>query len=159
MSLTSADLYDEHGESLGSCDLQLRQFGGRHAFTGTAVTVRCHEDNALLKSIVSTPGEGRVLVVDGGGSLHTALMGDMIAKIAADNGWVGIVINGAVRDVAVLSSIPVGIKALGSNPRKSKKTGAGERDVPVTFGSVTFSPGDQVWSDDDGVVVLRPQDA
>jgi regulator of ribonuclease activity A len=156
MSFTTADLYDEHGDELGSCDVQFHQFGGHPTFTGTAVTVRCHEDNALLKSVVSTPGDGRVLVVDGGGSLHTALMGDMIATIAADNGWAGIVINGAVRDVAVLPTIPVGIKALGSNPRKSAKTGAGERDVPVAFGSATFHPGDQVWSDDDGVVVLRP---
>ncbi len=155
MSFTTADLYDEHGEDLGSCDLPLRQFGGHATFSGPAVTVRCFEDNALLKSIVSTPGEGRVLVVDGGGSLHSALMGDMIATIAADNGWAGVVIHGAVRDVAVLSTIDLGIKALGSNPRKSTKTGAGERDVPVTFGSATFSPGDQVWSDDDGVVVLR----
>jgi regulator of ribonuclease activity A len=156
MSFATADLYDEHGDALDSCDLQLRQFGGRPTFTGPVVTVRCHEDNALLKAIVSTPGEGRVLVVDGGGSLHTALMGDMIAQIAAENGWAGAVIHGAVRDVAVLSTIELGIKALGSNPRTSTKTGAGERDVPVTFGSATFHPGDTLWSDADGVVVLRP---
>jgi len=156
MTFSTADLYDEHGEHLGSCDLQLRQFGAHRTFTGPAATVHCYEDNALLKSIVSTPGEGRVLVVDGGGSLHTALMGDMIAQIAADNGWAGVVINGAVRDAAVLAGIPIGVKALGSNPRKSGKTGAGERDVPVTFGGTTFHPGDRVWSDDDGVVVLRP---
>jgi len=154
MTFSTADLYDEHGENLGSCDVQFRQFGAHRTFSGPAVTVRCFEDNALLKSIVSTPGEGKVLVVDGGGSLHTALMGDMIAKIASDNGWAGVVINGCVRDVAVLADIPLGIKALGSNPRKSGKTGAGERDLPVSFGGATFSPGDQVWSDDDGVVVL-----
>ena len=154
MTLTTADLYDEHGEDLASCDLQLRQFGAHRSFSGTITTVRCSEDNALLKSIVSTPGDGGVLVVDGGGSLHCALMGDMIAKIAADNGWAGVVINGAVRDVAVLAGIELGIKALGSNPRKSSKTGAGERDVPVTFGGATFTPGHRLWSDDDGVVVL-----
>ena len=154
MSFTTADLYDEHGERLGSCDSQLRQFGGRSTFSGTVVTVRCAEDNALLKSIVSSPGEGKVLVVDGGGSLHTALMGDMIAQLAVDNGWAGVVINGAVRDVAVLEGLPLGVKALGANPRKSAKTGAGERDVPVSFGGATFHPGDQLWSDDDGVVVL-----
>src|SRR5689334_19626528 len=114
MTVPTADLYDEHGGALGSCDLQLRQYGGHAAFTGTAVTVRCFEDNALLTSIVSGPGEGQVLVVDGGGSLHTALMGDMIAQIAADNGWAGVVIHGCVRDVAVLAGIPIGIKALGS---------------------------------------------
>ena len=156
MTLSTADLVDEHGEDLVSCDLQLRQYGAQRAFTGTVVTLRCHEDNALVKAVLGTPGDGRVLVVDGGGSLHTALMGDLIAQSAADNGWAGVVINGAVRDSAVLAGIPLGIKALGTNPRKSSKTGAGERDVPVTFGGATFSPGDQLWSDDDGVVVLPP---
>jgi regulator of ribonuclease activity A len=154
MSFTTADLYDEHGDALGSCDLQLRQFGGQRAFHGLAVTVQCYEDNALLKSVVSTPGEGRVLVVDGGGSVHSALMGDVIAKLAADNQWAGVVISGAVRDVSVLATIPIGIKALGSNPRKGTRTGAGQRDVPVTFGGATFNAGDHVWCDDDGVVVL-----
>ena len=154
MTLSTADLYDEHGEHLGSCELQLRQFGAHRTFSGPAVTVRCHEDNALLKSIVSTRGNGSVLVVDGGGSVHCALMGDMIAQIAVDNGWAGVVIHGAVRDTALLAGMPIGIKALGSNPRKSSKTGAGERDVPVSFGGTTFSPGDQVFSDDDGIGVL-----
>ena len=131
-----------------------RQFGGRSRFSGPAITVACHEDNALLKSVLSEPGEGRVLVVDGGGSLHTALMGDLIAGLAVENGWSGAVINGAVRDVATLRTLDLGIKALGSNPRKSTKTGAGELDVPVEFGGVTFTPGDTVYSDDDGIVVL-----
>ena len=95
-----------------------------------------------------------MLVVDGGGSIHTALMGDMIAKIAMTNRWAGIVINGAVRDVAVLAGLPIGIKALGSNPRKSAKSGAGDREIVVAFGGTTFRPGDTVYSDDDGVVVL-----
>ncbi|KAB1915379.1 MULTISPECIES: ribonuclease E activity regulator RraA [unclassified Micromonospora] len=151
---TTADLYDRHGDALGSCDTQLRQFGGVRAFAGRAVTVRCFQDNALVKSIVAEPGEGRVLVVDGGGSLHTALMGDLIAGTAAENGWAGVVINGAVRDVVALGALPIGIKALGTNPRKSAKTGAGERDVPVSFGNCVFPPGAEVHSDDDGVVVL-----
>ncbi|WNM42466.1 ribonuclease E activity regulator RraA [Micromonospora halotolerans] len=151
---STADLYDRYGEALSSCDTQLRQFGAVRAFGGPAVTVRCFEDNALLKSIVSEPGEGRVLVVDGGGSLHTALMGDLIAGTAAENGWAGVVINGAVRDVVALAALPIGIKALGTNPRKSAKTGAGERDVPVSFGDCVFPPGAEVHSDDDGVVVL-----
>jgi regulator of ribonuclease activity A len=158
MSTTSepatADLYDEHGDALQSCDLQFRQFGGRSRFSGRAVTVACYEDNALLKAVLSEPGAGRVLVVDGRGSLHTALMGDLIAGLAVENGWSGAIINGAVRDVATLRTLELGINALGSNPRKSSKTGAGERDVPVEFGGVTFTPGDEVWSDDDGVVVL-----
>ncbi|MEU4159120.1 ribonuclease E activity regulator RraA [Actinoplanes sp. NPDC026670] len=151
---STADLYDEHGEKLGSCDTQFRQYGAVTSFSGPAVTVRCFQDNALLKSILSEPGEGRVLVVDGGASVHTALMGDLIAGLAVTNGWSGVIINGAVRDVAALRELPVGIKALGSNPRKSGKTGAGDRDVPLEFGNCTFTPGAQVHSDDDGVVVL-----
>ena len=150
---STADLYDEHGEALQSCDLQFRQYGGRPAFTGAAVTVRCHQDNALLKSVLGEPGEGRVLVVDGGGALHTALMGDLIAGLGVSNGWAGVIIHGAVRDVAVLRTLDLGVKALGSNPRKSGKTGAGERDVPVSFGGVTIGAGDMVTSDDDGIVV------
>jgi regulator of ribonuclease activity A len=149
----TADLYDEYGEALQSCDLQLRQYGGRAVFSGPAVTVRCVDDNVLLRSVLTEPGDGRVLVVDGGGSLHTALMGDLIAGSGAGNGWAGVVINGAVRDVAALRTLDLGIKALGSNPRKSGKTGAGERDVPVSFGGITVRPGDEVTSDDDGVVV------
>ena len=152
-SVSTADLFDEYGDSLQSCDLQFRQFGGRSAVTGAAVTVRCFQDNALLKSVLSEPGEGRLLVVDGGGSLHTALMGDLIAGLGVANGWAGVMINGAVRDVAVLRTLDLGIKALGSNPRKSAKIGAGQRDVPVAFGGVTIHPGDEVTSDDDGVVV------
>jgi regulator of ribonuclease activity A len=152
--MTTADLYDEYGERLQSCDTQFRQFGGRAEFDGIAVTVRCFQDNALVKAILGTPGEGRVLVVDGEGSLRTALSGDLIAQLAVDHGWAGLILYGAVRDSVTLRSLPIGIKALGTNPRKSGKTGAGERDVTVEFGGAVFSPGDHVWSDDDGVVVL-----
>ncbi|MFI7422187.1 ribonuclease E activity regulator RraA [Nonomuraea sp. NPDC049684] len=153
--MNTADLYDERGDELDSCDLQLRQYGGRRAFHGTIATVRCHQDNALLKAVLSEPGEGRVLVVDGGGSLHAALMGDMIAGAAVAAGWAGVVIHGAVRDVTALRELDLGVKALGSNPRKSGKTGAGERDVPVTFGGATFSPGAELFGDDDGILVTR----
>ncbi|WP_214110136.1 ribonuclease E activity regulator RraA [Acrocarpospora catenulata] len=153
MTVVTADLYDEHGDRLDSCDLQLNQYGGRRSFAGPIVTVRCHQDNALLKSVLSEPGQGRVLVVDGGGSLHTALMGDIIAGLAVANGWAGVVVNGAVRDVAALRELDLGIKALGSNPRKSGKQGTGERDVPVSFGGVTFHPGAELYSDDDGILV------
>lgn len=150
----TADLVDEHGEALQSCDLQLRQYGARARFAGTAVTLRCHQDNALVKAALAEPGAGKVLVVDGGGSLHTALMGDLIAASAVANGWEGVVIHGAVRDVAALRELDLGVKALGSNPRKSAKDGAGERDVVVEFGGVSFAPGATVVSDDDGIVVL-----
>jgi regulator of ribonuclease activity A len=150
----TADLYDEHGEDLQSCDLQFRRYGAMHTFSGPIVTVRCFEDNVLLKSVLSEPGDGRVLVVDAGGSLHVAVLGDMIAKIALTNGWSGIVVNGAVRDVAILNELPIGIKALGSNPRKSKKLGGGDRDIAVQFGSATFQPGHTLYSDEDGIVTL-----
>ena len=109
----------------------------------------------MLKSILSRPGNGGVLVVDGGGSVHTALSGDVIAQLAVDNGWVGLVINGAVRDSDLLARMDLGVKALGTIPRKSGKTGAGERNVDITFGGATFRAGDHLWSDNDGVVALQ----
>lgn len=150
----TADLADQLGQALSSCDLQLRRYGGRSSFTGRVRTVRCLEDNALVKSTLARDGQGQVLVVDGVGSLHTALMGDVIAASAVANGWVGVVINGAVRDVAALRQLDLGIKALGSNPRKSAKDGSGEVDIAVTFGGVTFRPGQQLWSDEDGIIVI-----
>jgi regulator of ribonuclease activity A len=150
----TADLVDDIGPDVRSCDVQFRQFGGRTQFAGPISTVRCLQDNALLKSVLSTPGEGGVLVIDGEGSLHTALVGDVIAELARSNGWAGLVVHGAVRDAATLRELDLGIKALGTNPRKSSKTGAGERDVTVSFGGVTFAPGDIAYSDDDGIVVV-----
>jgi regulator of ribonuclease activity A len=154
MEFRTADLVDEHGEGLQSCDLQLRQFGGRRRFHGPIRTVACFEDNALVKQVLSEPGGGAVLVVDGAGSLHTALVGDLIAGLAQANGWAGLVVHGAVRDVEALGGLDLGIKALGSNPRKSAKLGAGEVDVPVRFGGTTFRPGEHLYSDEDGVVVV-----
>lgn len=153
----TADLVDEIGDDVRSCDLQFAQFGGRSQFAGEISTVRCHQDNALLKSVLSEPGGGRVLVVDGAGSLHTALVGDVIAGLAQANGWSGIIVHGAVRDAATLRTIDIGIKALGTNPRKSSKSGAGDRDAVVSFGGVDFAPGETVFSDDDGIVVVAPE--
>lgn len=150
----TADLVDDIGDGVRSCDLQFGQYGGRVQFAGFVSTVRCLEDNALLKSVLSEPGEGRVLVVDGGGSLHTALVGDVIAELARANGWSGLILNGAVRDAATLRTLQIGVKALGTNPRKSSKTGAGERDVVVSFGGVSFAPGEMAFSDEDGIVVV-----
>lgn len=152
----TADLVDEIGPDVRSCDLQLRQFGGRAQFAGTITTVKCFQDNALLKSVLSEPGHGGVLVIDGDGSLHAALVGDLIAGLGVQNGWAGLIINGAVRDAATLRTLDIGVKALGTNPRKSTKTGAGQRDIPVGFGGVVFTPGDIAYSDDDGIVVINP---
>ncbi len=151
----TADLYDEQGEALQSCSVQFRQYGGRTEFSGRVSTIRCHRDNALVKAALAEPGDGRVLVVDGGASLESALMGDLIAGSAVEQGWAGVVIHGSVRDVAVLRTLDVGVLALGSNPRKSAKEGVGERDVTVTFGGVDFVPGQQLWADLDGILVTR----
>lgn len=150
----TADLVDSIGPDVRSCDAQFRQLGGRAEFAGPISTVRCFQDNALLKSVLSEPGDGGILVIDGAGSLHTALVGDVIAELARSNGWAGLIINGAVRDSAALRGMDIGIKALGTNPRKSTKTGAGERDVEITLGGVTFVPGEIAYSDDDGIVVV-----
>lgn len=153
-TFTTADLVDAHEDQLRVCDTQFRQFGGRDVFSGRVRTVSCFEDIGLLWEVLRTPGDGYVLVVDGGGSLHSALTGDLIAGSAVTNGWAGLVINGAVRDSVQLGRLPIGIKALGANPRRSGKTGAGAVDVTVTFGNATFVPGDRLFADEDGVVVL-----
>ena len=155
MTIATADLYDERGDELDSLGLPLHDLGGRTAFDGPVRTVRCHRDNALVKAALAEPGQGRVLVVDGGGSLESALMGDLIAASAVEQGWAGVVIHGAVRDVVALRELPLGAVALGSNPRKSAKEGLGERDVPVAFGGAEFVPGQTLWADEDGVVVSR----
>ncbi|MEU8800322.1 ribonuclease E activity regulator RraA [Spirillospora sp. NPDC048819] len=155
MDFATADLMDDFGDELRSCETQFLRYGGRASFAGPVSTVRCHRDNGLVKKLLNTPGEGRVLVVDGGGSLASALMGDMIAAAAVANGWGGVLINGAVRDVAAMRELDIGAKALGTNPRKSAKDGAGEVDVPVTFGGMEFRPGDWLYSDEDGIVVAE----
>jgi regulator of ribonuclease activity A len=149
----TADLLDEHPDA-AVCTVAFRQFGGVASFDGEIATVRCFEDNVLVRQRVSEPGEGRVLVVDGGGSLRVALVGDNIASIALESGWAGLIIHGCVRDSAVLGELPIGIKALGTHPKPSAKGGDGELDVPLSFGGVTFRPGARVVSDDDGIVVL-----
>lgn len=154
----TADLMDEAGDRLEACDIQLRDYGGRPRFAGPIRTIRCRDDNVRVREVLSGPGDGAVLVVDGGGSLHSALVGDVIAGLAAGNGWHGLVIHGAVRDVAALHELSIGIRALGSNPRRSAKTGAGETDVPVSFGGVTFRPGAMLYADEDGIVIEREAD-
>lgn len=131
----------------------LRDFGGVTRFSGRASTVQCFENNPHVRAALSEPGKGRVLVVDGGGSMRCALLGDMLAACGAENGWAGIVINGCVRDAEDLAKTPIGIKALATHPLKSSKRDAGARDVPVTFGSATITPGDFIYADLDGILV------
>jgi regulator of ribonuclease activity A len=151
---STADILDLHGDDAQVCALAFRSYGAVAKFSGRIATVRCLEDNVLLKVLLSEPGEGRVAVIDGGGSLRVALLGDRVAGSAVANGWAGVVLNGAVRDAAALRALPVGILALGTCPRPSAKEGAGWTELPVTFGDATFAPGDMLHADEDGVVVL-----
>lgn len=153
MHLSTADLMDRGDPSLQSCSLQFRQFGKRRSFFGPAHTLKTREDNAQVRSLLSGPGADAVLVIDGGGSLRTALLGDQLAALGSAHGWSGVIINGAVRDSAALAAVDLGIMALGTNPRKSAKLAIGTVDVPVSFGDVTIRPGDWVYADDDGIVV------
>ena len=153
--IATADHYDEREEALASCTTQFRDFGARIAFSGPIETLAVFQDNQLVKDLLATPGEGRVLVIDGRGSLETALMGDLIAARAVANGWSGVVIHGAVRDSVALGGMDLGIKALGTNPRKSAKDGVGTRGEVVSFGGVDFTPGAMLWADADGILVER----
>ena len=153
MDLRTADLVDEHESSLRCCEVQFRHFGGIARFAGPVRTVKCFEDNTLIKQALSEPGEGGVLVVDGGGSLRCSLLGDYIAGLGVKNGWAGLVLWGAVRDAVALGQLAIGVKALGTNPLRSTKTGSGHRDVPVAFGGIVFRPQDWLYSDEDGIVV------
>jgi regulator of ribonuclease activity A len=152
--VTTSDLWDANRDEAIVCETQFRQYGAIRAFSGVIATVRCLEDNVLFKQCVAEPGNGRVLVADGGGSMRCALAGDNVIGAAFENGWAGVVINGCVRDVEDLGKLEIGVKALGSCPRPSGKAGAGELDVPVVFGAATFTPGHTLYSDEDGILVL-----
>lgn len=151
--IATADLVDIIGDDVHSCDTQFQNLGGITDFHGTITTVKCFQDNALLKSILSEDNPGGVLVIDGDASLHTALVGDIIAGLGHDHGWTGVVVNGAIRDSAVIGEMAFGCKALGTNPRKSTKTGEGDRDVVLSFGGVDFVPGHYLYADSDGIVI------
>jgi regulator of ribonuclease activity A len=151
--MSIADRLDAAPAEYHNCELQLRQFGGRGSFDGPIRTVQCYDDTVLVKQVLAEPGNGQVLVIDGAGSPRVALMGDRTALMAAENGWSGLVIFGMVRDVDALAQLDIGIKAVGSTPRKPAQDGVGSIDVPVRFGSATFVPGAHIWSDSDGVIV------
>jgi regulator of ribonuclease activity A len=149
----TTDLCDACDDAL-ACALLFQSYGLRRAFTGPIRTLRCHEDIGLMRDTVSQPGLGQVLVIDGGGSMARALFGDVMAELASRNGWAGLVIHGVVRDANELDAIDIGVKALGTVPKRGSRTGAGERDVPLHFGGVTFIPGDHLVADADGVIML-----
>ena len=151
--MSTADLSDAEGDRLRPCSLPWRSFGGRPSFAGQAATVACRDDNALVRGALSQPGRGQVLVVDGGGSLDTALVGDVLAGLALLHGWSGLLVHGAVRDVVGLAGLELGVFALGTNPRRGRREGTGVQGAAVTFGGVTIRPGSRVFADEDGVLV------
>jgi regulator of ribonuclease activity A len=153
MAKALADLYDEHGEALRVAAPIFRDFGGRIEFEGPVAIVKVFEDNTLVRASLEQPGHGQVLVVDGGGSLRCALVGDMLGELAVKHDWSGILVYGCVRDTAALSQLPVGIKALASNPRKSVRRGEGDQNLAVRFAEISINPGDYLYADRDGVIV------
>lgn len=153
----TCDLYDHFLDTAGVLPPELHHFGGRRAFMGPAVTVKTHEVNTCVRELAHSPGEGRVMVIDGGGSLRRALMGDMIAAAASENGWAGAIIIGAVRDIDMLAQTDLGIMALGRTPRKCLRSGEGEVGLVLEIEGVRVAPGDMIVADADGVLVI-PKD-
>lgn len=151
--MNTCDLCDRFEGRVRVLELPLRDYGGRVAFSGRISTVKALEDNSLVREAVAEPGQGRVLVVDGGGSLRRAMLGDLLAEKAAANGWSGVLVHGAIRDSAAIGAIDLGVKALGTCPRKTDKLGQGLRDVPVAFGGLVIAPGQWLAADADGVVI------
>jgi len=147
------DLCDAYPERVQVVEPMFSNFGGRDSFGGEIVTIKCFEDNSWVKEQVELKGDGKVLVVDGGGSLRCALLGDMLAEKAAKNGWEGLVVYGGIRDVDVIAQIDLGVQALASHPMKSTRRGVGELNVAVTFAGVTFRPGEFIYADNNGVII------
>ncbi|NCC38352.1 MAG: RraA family protein [Gammaproteobacteria bacterium] len=154
LDVKTADLCDLDHPSTRVCEPVFRDFGGLTRFSGQVVTLKCFEDNSLIKSTLAEPGMGRVLVVDAGGSLRCAMLGDLIGASAVAQGWAGVVLYGCVRDSRDLATMPLGIKALAAHPRKSLKRGEGQRDIAIGFAGVEFKPGDQIYCDEDGILVV-----
>jgi regulator of ribonuclease activity A len=153
MNLSTADLSDRHPQALVA-DSMFRHFGGLDFFHGQIATVKVFEDNSMVRSLLEEAGDGRVLVVDGGGSMRCALVGGNLAKLAVSNGWSGILVNGCIRDTREIREAALGVKAIGTHPRKSEKgLHMGHRDRPVHFAGITFKSGEWLYSDADGIVV------
>jgi regulator of ribonuclease activity A len=153
MAYSVPDICDDFIEEISVLEPRFTDFGGKVKFSGEIATIKCFEDNSLVRDAVRSPGQGRVLVVDGGGSLRHALLGDLLAAAAAENGWQGLLINGCVRDVEILETIDLGIKALNSHPVKTDKRGEGQRDINVSFAGATIRPGHYFYADANGIVV------
>lgn len=155
MEIQTADLCDAHEDKVRVLQPMLKSYGGLRSFAGQIATLKVFEDNTLVRSTLESPGNGRVLVVDGGGSMRCALVGDQLAVLAVNNGWAGIVVYGCIRDSKAISNMNVGVFALGTHPRKSVKKGIGEAELTVTFGGLDFDPGHYLYADEDGVIVAE----
>lgn len=153
MDISTADLCDQFESELHICAPMFRSYGGRPAFGGPITTLKLFEDNGLVRKALEAPGNGRVLVVDGGASMRRALVGDQIAALAVKNGWAGIVVYGCIRDSAAISGMDIGVFALGTHPLKTVKRNEGQSDITVTFGGIDFVPGHFIYADADGVIV------
>ncbi|ALN62990.1 S-adenosylmethionine:2-demethylmenaquinone methyltransferase [Lysobacter antibioticus] len=151
--MNTCDLCDLHEARVRILDLPLRDYGGRLAFDGLVSTIKAYEDNSLVREAVAEAGNGRVLVIDGGGSMRRAMLGDLLAAKAVENGWAGVVVYGAIRDSGAIGAMALGVKALGTCPRKTDKLGQGARDVAVEIGGLVIRPGDWLCADEDGVVL------
>ena len=157
MNISTPDLCDANPELVRIVEPLFKNFGGKKSFGGEIVTIKCFEDNSLVKENAGQNGKGKIMVVDGGGSLKKALLGDLIAETAMNNGWAGFIIYGCIRDVGPIGSMDIGVKAINSTPLKTERKGEGELNVPVTFAGVTFSPGEYVYSDETGIIVSGKQ--
>jgi regulator of ribonuclease activity A len=153
MEYSTPDLCDLYPALVRIAEPVFRNYGGRRSFGGEVVTIKCFEDNSFVKETAGKPGRGKVMIVDGGGSVRKALLGDLIAETAFKNGWEGLIIYGAVRDVEEIESLDLGVMALASIPLRTERKGLGEMNVPVTFAGVTFSPGEYVYADSTGILV------
>jgi len=158
MRYSTPDLCDQYEDLLALGTLRVLDtifisFGARHEFFGQAVTVKCFEDNSRVKELASTDGFGRVMVVDGGGSIRRALLGDMIAANALKNGWAGFIFNGAIRDVEVINTMAIGVRCLAAVPVKTEKKGLGSTDVALRFAGQRINPNDWVYADQNGVII------
>jgi regulator of ribonuclease activity A len=160
MSFATTDLCDDHASLLDDGRLAVlppvfKHYGQRVRFAGRVVTLKVHEDNALVRSMLETPGDGNVLVVDGGGSLRRALVGGQLGLLAQDNGWAGIVVDGCIRDTDEINACDIGVRALAAHPQKSSKKGVGERNVRVHIAGVAVNPGDWLYADADGILIAQ----
>ncbi len=157
-NISTPDFCDAYEDQIASGNVRVldaifRNYGGRDSFFGEAITIKCFEDNSVVKQLVGTPGHGRVIVMDGGGSLRRAILGDILAEKAAQNGWAGLVINGCIRDCNEIAATDIGVKALNTHPMKTEKRGLGDLNVDLTFAGHTIRNGDWVYSDNNGILV------